>query len=151
MKRQFGALTLAIGLWAVAGAQIGAGTQEAPDRDAFVPAQAAADLIREKADADIAFLPAGIMYREFSGDDLGKLVKYPTETLHVSKLTGAQVKQALSELENSRSQYMRAESNYAIYKLDGALADLREAARLMESEVRRRRDSGARRAVLTAP
>jgi 2',3'-cyclic-nucleotide 2'-phosphodiesterase (5'-nucleotidase family) len=96
MKRQFGALTLAIGLWAVAGAQIGASAQEAPDRDAFGPAQAAADLIREKADAEIAFLPAGIMYREFSGDDLGKLVKYPTETLHVSKLTGAQVKQALN-------------------------------------------------------
>lgn len=96
MKRQFGALILAIGLWAVAGAQIGAGAQEAPDRDAFGPAQAAADLVREAAGADVAFLPAGIMYRDFIGDDLGKLVKYPTETIHVSKLTGAQLRQALN-------------------------------------------------------
>lgn len=96
MKRQFGALILAIGLWAVAGAQIGAGAQEAPDRDAFGPAQAAADLVRDAAGADVAFLPAGIMYRDFIGDDLGKLVKYPTETIHVSKLTGAQIKQALN-------------------------------------------------------
>ena len=55
----------------------------------------------------------------------------------------ANVKQALSELENSRSHYLSPESNYAIYKLDGALIDLREAARLLEGEVRRRRAEGA--------
>jgi 2',3'-cyclic-nucleotide 2'-phosphodiesterase (5'-nucleotidase family) len=95
MKRTFGTLILALGLWAVAGAQA-IGAQEGPDKAAFGPAQNAADLVREAAGADIAFLPAGIMFREYAGEDLGKLIKYPTETVHVSKLTGAQVRQALN-------------------------------------------------------
>ena len=62
----------------------------------------------------------------------------------------ADVKPALSELENSRSHYLSPETNYAIYKLDGALADLREAARLMEGEVRRRREERTRPRALAA-
>ncbi len=95
MKRTFGTLISVLGLWAVAGAQA-LGGQEGPDKAAFGPAQTAADLVREAAGADIAFLPAGIMFREFAGDELSKLVKYPTETIHVSKLTGAQIRQALN-------------------------------------------------------
>jgi 2',3'-cyclic-nucleotide 2'-phosphodiesterase (5'-nucleotidase family) len=96
MKRTFGTLISVLGLLAVAGAQNAPSGQEGPDKAAFGPAQTAADLVRETAGADIAFLPAGIMFREFAGDDLSKLVKYPTETIHVSKLTGAQVRQALN-------------------------------------------------------
>ncbi len=96
MKRTFGTLISVLGLCAVAGAQNAPSAQEGPDKAAFGPAQNAADLVREAAEADIAFLPAGIMFREFAGDDLGKLIKYPTETIHVSRLTGAQVRQALN-------------------------------------------------------
>ena len=96
MNRTIGTMLLALGVWAVAGAQIAGTGTESPDRGAFGPAQAAADLVREAAGADIAFLPAGIMVRDFSGSDLGKLVKYPTETIHVSKLTGAQIEAALN-------------------------------------------------------
>jgi hypothetical protein len=67
MKRTIAGLILALGVWAVAGAQAASG-QEGPDREAFGPAQSAADVVREAAGADIALLPAGIMVRDFSGD-----------------------------------------------------------------------------------
>ncbi len=96
MIRTFGTLISVLGLCAVAGAQSAPSGHDGPDKEAFGPAQTAADLVRETASAEIAFLPAGIMFREFSGDDLSKLVKYPTETIHVSKLTGSQIRQALN-------------------------------------------------------
>jgi 2',3'-cyclic-nucleotide 2'-phosphodiesterase (5'-nucleotidase family) len=77
-------------------AQSSAGSQDGPDKDAFGPAQTAADLVREAAGADVAFLPAGLMFRDFAGEDLGKLVKYPAETLHVSRLSGEQIEAALN-------------------------------------------------------
>lgn len=96
MERKVCMLAAILGLWAVGAAQVATGGQEAPDKDAYGPAQTAADLVREATGADLAFLPAGIMFREFKGDDLSKLVKYPTETLHVSRLTGEQIEAALN-------------------------------------------------------
>lgn len=114
MIRRIGTLTALLGLVAAAGAQTAAGSTEAPDRGAFGPGQAAADLVREAAGADIAFLPAGMMFHEFAGDDLAKLLKYPTETIHVSKLSGAVIKQALN-----RSVSLFPSPNHAFLQVSG--------------------------------
>lgn len=96
MKRFYGTLTAMLGLLAVASAQVGSREQEGPDQAAYGPAQSAADIVRTSAGADIALLPAGMMFREFQGDDLSKLFRFPGDAIVVSKLTGEQVLQALN-------------------------------------------------------
>ncbi len=96
MKRFYGTLTAMLGLLAVASAQVGSREQEGPDQAAYGPAQSAADIVRSSAGADIALLPAGMMFREFQGDDLSKLFRFPGDAIVVSKLTGEQVLQALN-------------------------------------------------------
>lgn len=94
MKRTLAATLLALSLGAGAMAQSAA--QEGPDRDAFGPAQTAADLVRETANADVALLPAGMMFREFQGEDLSKLFRFPGDTIAVSRITGTQLEAALN-------------------------------------------------------
>lgn len=96
MKRFFGMALVAMALAGIATAQGGSREQEGPDQAAFGPAQTAADLVRTTANAEIALLPAGMMFREFQGDDLAKLFRFPGDTIVVSKLTGAQLVQALN-------------------------------------------------------
>lgn len=96
MRRFIGTLTGLLGLLAVASAQVGSRDQEGPDQAAYGPAQTAADLVRSAAGADIALLPAGMMFREFQGDDLSKLFRFPGDAISVSKLSGAQILLALN-------------------------------------------------------
>ena len=103
MKRATVALVFALGLLATAAAQ------EGPDRDAFGPAQSAADIVRSTAYADIALLPAGMMNRDFEGTDLTKLVRYPGDSIVVAKLTGAQL---LAALNRSISLYPSPNSGF---------------------------------------
>jgi 2',3'-cyclic-nucleotide 2'-phosphodiesterase (5'-nucleotidase family) len=103
MKRATAALVLALGLLATATAQ------EGPDRDAFGPAQTAADHVRTTANADIALLPAGMMNREFEGTDLTKLVRYPGDSIVVANLSGAQL---LAALNRSISLYPSPNSGF---------------------------------------
>jgi 2',3'-cyclic-nucleotide 2'-phosphodiesterase (5'-nucleotidase family) len=58
-------------------------------------AQDAADVIRQAANTDIAFLPAGLVKQSFDKDNLASLLEYPTEEVVVVNLTGAQIKAAL--------------------------------------------------------
>ena len=94
MRRLYGVLVTAIGVVAMAWPQ--AAGQEAPDKEAFGPAQTAADIVRASANADVALLPAGMMFRDFQGDDLSKLFRFPGDNIVVSKLTGAQLLAALN-------------------------------------------------------
>jgi 2',3'-cyclic-nucleotide 2'-phosphodiesterase (5'-nucleotidase family) len=66
-----------------------------PDNEPFGPAQAAADVMRAAANADIAFLPAGVLKPGFKSGELSKMLQFPTDEVVVLTLTGAQIRQAL--------------------------------------------------------
>jgi 2',3'-cyclic-nucleotide 2'-phosphodiesterase (5'-nucleotidase family) len=64
--------------------------------DANLPAQAAADVLRSAAKADIAFLPSGMLRdTPVQRDNLASLLQFPTDELAVVGLKGSQVKAAL--------------------------------------------------------
>jgi len=58
------------------------------------PSQAAADVLRDFAGTDGAFLAAGLVKSAFQKDDLATLVQYPTEEIVVITLSGSEVKRA---------------------------------------------------------
>lgn len=66
-----------------------------PELESHKPSQAAADVFRQLTGADMAFLPAGLVKSVDAVTDLSQLMVYPTDTLSVVKLTGAQVRLAL--------------------------------------------------------
>ncbi|MBN9501780.1 MAG: hypothetical protein BGO01_06235 [Armatimonadetes bacterium 55-13] len=80
-----------------------------PEHGAFLPAQAAADVLKDYAGADGAFLGAGLIKKTYVADDLSTLLQYPTDELVIVKLNGAQIKQAL---ERSLSLYPEANSSF---------------------------------------
>jgi 2',3'-cyclic-nucleotide 2'-phosphodiesterase (5'-nucleotidase family) len=51
--------------------------------------------MRAAANADIAFLPAGVLKPGFKSGDLSKMLQFPTDDVVVVTLTGAQIRQAL--------------------------------------------------------
>jgi 2',3'-cyclic-nucleotide 2'-phosphodiesterase (5'-nucleotidase family) len=65
-----------------------------PETEAFAPAQAAADVLREAAGAEIAFLPAGMLKSAFEPENLASLLQYPTDELAVVNLRGSQIRLA---------------------------------------------------------
>ena len=77
-------------------------------------AQAAADVIREAAGADIAFLAAGLLKQPDPGGDLAALLQYPTDEIVVMRLTGKQIQEAI---ERSVANYPDASS--ALLQLSG--------------------------------
>lgn len=76
--------------------------QDGPDVGANSAAQAAADMLRDYAGTDAAFLAADLVNRTFDKDNMASLIKYPTDEVVVVNLTGAELKQAL---ERSVSLY----------------------------------------------
>jgi hypothetical protein len=66
-----------------------------PDTESFGPAQAAADVLRAEARAQIAFLPAGVLKPGFKSGELAAMLQFPTDDIAVAELTGRQVRQAL--------------------------------------------------------
>lgn len=66
-----------------------------PELESHAPSQAAADALREATGADMAFLAAGMVKPLASVSDLSQLLVYPTDTLSVVKLSGAQIRLAL--------------------------------------------------------
>ena len=68
--------------------------QRGPAVDAHLPSQAAADVLREAANADGAFLAAGLVKDSFSKDNLATLVQYPEDEVVVLALKGSQIRQA---------------------------------------------------------
>lgn len=78
------------------------GAEDGPDIGAQSASQAAADVIKDFAGADGAFLAAGIVKRSYQKDNLASLLQYPTNTIVVLSLTGAQIRAAF---ERSLSLY----------------------------------------------
>ena len=85
-----------------------------PDSESFGPAQAAADQLRSVANADIAFLPAGVLKSSFKSGDLGGLLAFPTDEVVVSTLSGSQIRQALE-----RSVALYPSPNHGFLQLSG--------------------------------
>ncbi len=65
-----------------------------PETESHGPSQSAADVIREFAGADVAFLAAGMVKAIDAPTDLAQLLVYPTDTVSVVRLTGAELKAA---------------------------------------------------------
>jgi len=83
---------------------------ENPEIEAHPPSQAAADVLREYAKTDGAFLAAGLVRTNLpKRDDLASLLQYPTDDLVVVTITGAQVKQAF---ERSLSLYPEPNTSF---------------------------------------
>ena len=79
-----------------------ASAEDGPDVGAHSASQSAADIIKDFAQADGAFLAAGILKKNYSKDNLATLLQYPTNTVVVIALTGRQIRDAF---ERSLSLY----------------------------------------------
>lgn len=88
--------------------------EDGPDVAAHSASQAAADVVREFAGSDGAFLAAGILKRSYQKDNLASLLQYPTNTIVVLSLTGAQIKAAFE-----RSLSMFPQPNEAFLQIAG--------------------------------
>jgi 2',3'-cyclic-nucleotide 2'-phosphodiesterase (5'-nucleotidase family) len=100
MKRLVG---LAIAMVALAASSFGHIAEDGPDVGAHSASQSAADMIREAAGSDGAFLAAGILKpKSLQKDNLATLLQYPTNTIVVLSLTGTQIREAF---ERSVSMY----------------------------------------------
>ena len=83
---------------------------QGPEVGAHLPSQAAADILRDYATVDGAFLAAGLVKPTFQkSEDLASLIQYPSDELVVVTITGAQVKQAF---ERSLSLYPEENSGF---------------------------------------
>jgi len=94
-KLGFVGLTAAMALCALA-------QQRGPAVDSHGPSQAAADILRDAANADGAFLAAGLVKESFQSDNLASLMQYPDDEIVVVGISGALVRQAF---ERSISLY----------------------------------------------
>lgn len=96
-------------------------------------AQAAADIVREAARADLAFLPAGLL-KEPASADLSTLLLYPTDQICVLLLKGSDLKLAL---ERSLANY--PQPNGAFLQISGVTVTFSESAppesRILEIKV----------------
>ncbi len=76
---------------------------------ASLPAQAAADVLRDFAASDGAFLAAALVKDSYKKDDLSSILEYPTDTVLVIELKGSQIRQAF---ERSVSLYPQHNSSF---------------------------------------
>lgn len=88
--------------------------QDGPQVSAHLPSQSAADVVREFAGTDAAFIAAFFVNKSFDKDNLASLALYPTDGIAVLNLTGAEVKQALE-----RSVSLYPQPNEAFLQLSG--------------------------------
>ncbi len=97
--------------------------QDGAEVSAHLPAQAAADVIRQVASSDAAFLPAQFIKSGYKRDDLASLIQFPTDEIVVLNLTGAEIKKAL---EKSVSSY--PQPNVSFLQLSGIEATFSKGA-----------------------
>lgn len=99
-----------------------AGAQKGPDTGAHLPSQAAADVLREVAGADAAFLPARSVSNNYDPANLASLLQYPADDVVVVKLQGKEIRAAL---ERSLSLYPQANSSFL--QLSGVVVEFSAA------------------------
>jgi 2',3'-cyclic-nucleotide 2'-phosphodiesterase (5'-nucleotidase family) len=88
--------------------------EDGPDVGAHSASQSAADVIREYAASDGAFLAAGILKKNYQKENLATLLQYPSNSIIVLSLTGAQIKSAFE-----RSLSMYPQPNEAFLQISG--------------------------------
>jgi 2',3'-cyclic-nucleotide 2'-phosphodiesterase (5'-nucleotidase family) len=98
----FSVLAAAVALSALA-------QQKGPAAEAHLPSQAAADVLRDAANADGAFLAAGLVKESFQQDNLASLLQYPEDEIVVLGLKGSLIKQAF---ERSISLYPQQNTSF---------------------------------------
>lgn len=82
---------------------------DAADVGANGPAQSAADVLKDFAGSDGAFLAAGLLKTTFDKDNLATMLQYPSDGVVVLNLTGAQIRQAF---ERSVSFYPQPNTSF---------------------------------------
>lgn len=82
---------------------------DAASLGASLEAQSAADVLREVAGADGAFLAAGLLRDKFDAADATSLFQFPSDEIVVLRLTGAQIRQAF---ERSVSLFPQPNSGF---------------------------------------
>jgi 2',3'-cyclic-nucleotide 2'-phosphodiesterase (5'-nucleotidase family) len=87
---------------------------DSPDTGGHGPSQDAADLIRQHAATDGAFLAAGLVKESFDRGNLASLLQYPTDEIVVLELTGAQVRSAFE-----RSVSLFPQPNQSFLQISG--------------------------------
>lgn len=142
MVRQFVLRTSLLSAFVAGGISLALASAN-PELEAHQPSQAAADAFRELAGTDMAFIAAGMVRPLETVSDLSVLLVYPTDTLSVLQLSGAQVRQALersvSLLPLPSSSFLQISGVEVTYSR-GAPADKRvtlatvNGVRLNESE-----------------
>ena len=85
-----------------------------PEKEAHAPSQSAADVLREFAGVDGAFMAAGLVKGNFQKDDLSSLLQYPGDELVVISINGSQVRQAFE-----RSLSMLPQPNTGFLQVSG--------------------------------
>ncbi len=83
--------------------------QAGPQTGANLAAQCAADVLKDFAGADGAFIATGLVKETYDKDDLSSLLLYPTDGVVVLTLSGSQIRQAF---ERSITLYPQANSNF---------------------------------------
>lgn len=83
--------------------------QKNPSNSAHSPSQAAADVIREVAGTDGAFLAAGLINEKFDASDLSSLMQYADDEIVIVALKGSQIRQAF---ERAVALYPEGDSSF---------------------------------------
>jgi 2',3'-cyclic-nucleotide 2'-phosphodiesterase (5'-nucleotidase family) len=83
--------------------------QRGPAVESHLPSQAAADVLRDAASADGAFLAAGLVKESFQQDNLASLLQYPEDEIVVLGLKGTLIRQAF---ERSISLYPQQNTSF---------------------------------------
>jgi len=86
-----------------------AAQQKGPAVEAHLPSQAAADVLRDAAGADGAFLAAGLVKETFQQDNLASLIQYPDDEIVILGLKGNLIRQAF---ERSVSLYPQQNTSF---------------------------------------
>lgn len=83
--------------------------QKSPDSGANSAVQTAADILREAAKTDGAFIAAGIVKESFSSDNLASMLIYPSDEVVIVSLSGATIRAAF---ERSLSLYPQGNAGF---------------------------------------
>lgn len=98
---------------------------DAADTGSNIAAQAAADAMRQFAGTDGAFLAADLVKETYSKENLASLLKFPSETMVVVSISGAQLKQAfersLSLFPHPNPSFLQLSGFEVTFKSTGAV------------------------------
>lgn len=87
-------------------------------------AQAAADVLAERAGVEIAFLPAGILKAEPAGRDLAAIIQFPSDEIVVVRLKGKDIidglERSVANLPDANSAFLQVSGLSIVYSPTGA-------------------------------